>query len=297
MQVSKPGTLVVSFKNNSEGIRIMPNSEYFMNYQKNKWYTARMTVMCPQKDSFIETHLYNFKGVVPGDTTVQISQNMLLGVSTTWTTIDVPLYTHQAGAGYFQIYLKNYGGTTADVYVKDIEVVESMPEVMAAWRQPKINLKRYYTVIDRPELLWGIEGNCNKWLTNEEVLTMNNYTTMKLTGKIPNGGILTPGVNPGESFGLKSQIIMTKNTGDYNDFFMLACIGVQREGEYNFWEKGNHIISTCEFGELTDSADDDSQGYYYAGGTALNPYYQYQVITRRKNPGILMLRNPEFLTE
>lgn len=309
VQVPAPDTLQISFSSASEGFRIIPALGNFMDYQKGKWYKATMQARTLQNNNFVEAHLFNMKGVVPGDLHVEGSYNMVLGIGTTWTPIDGYLYVHQSGKGYPIIQLKNQGGTAADVILKDIAVIESEPPLAKLYNMEKKNHTRYYSQItsygykESPDLgsYWGIEGNSTvMWLSDRGLYgrfvdsTTGKYN-LKLTAIKEPGVLDTPFVTQGNPLGFRIRIIDSNLNQGYQDMFMMAAMGVQRDGEFNIWEKGNQILANYEFGQITDALDKESNGWHYIASQALNPYYQYQIISNTETGQRICLENIEFI--
>jgi len=304
--VPETGTLRVTLASGQSGCRIMPNLGNFVNYQKNTWYTAKMRVRASQSNSFVEAHLYNMKGIVPGDAHVEGNYNMVLGISTAWTLVEMPLYTHQAGSGYFQIYLKNPGATSTDVYIKDIQVVEETPTLAQPWNLEKISVYRPWTYqfqrFGTPTQYWGneIQGAVNLWSVDQQTQTLygnsSGINRIKITAVDTTTGIIsTPAAIPGGMVGMRARVSMTNLNRNYEDLFMMSCMGVQRPGEYNIWEKGNQILGLMEFGQVTDGEDTDSMGRHILAGNALCPYYQYQVQVKFSDLGLMELKDVAFL--
>jgi len=304
--VPETGTLRVTLASGQSGCRIMPNLSNFMNYQKNTWYTAKMRVRASQSNSFVEAHLYNMKGIVPGDAHVEGNYNMVLGISTAWTLVEMPLYTHQSGSGYFQIYLKNPGATSTDVYIKDIQVVEETPALAQPWNLEKTSVYRPWTYqfqrFGTPTQYWGneIQGAVNLWSVDQQTQTLygnsSGINRIKITAVDTTTGIIsTPAAIPGGMVGMRARVSMTNLNRNYEDLFMMSCMGVQRPGEYNIWEKGNQILGLMEFGQVTDGEDTDSMGRHILAGNALCPYYQYQVQVKFSDLGLMELKDVAFL--
>jgi len=305
VQVPAPDTLQISFSSASEGFRIIPALGNFMDYQKGKWYKATMQARTLQNNNFVEAHLFNMKGVVPGDLHVEGSYNMVLGIGTTWTPIDGYLYVHQSGKGYPIIQLKNQGGTAADVILKDIAVIESEPPLARLYNMEKKNHDRYYSILTNsfyPDIMnyWGFEGNAETfWINDRGIYGRFTQSTvanvLKMTAIKRPGVLHTPSVTPGNPIGMRTRVINSDLNIDYEDMFMMAAMGVQREGEFNIWEKGNQILASYEFGNVTDETDPDSQGWHYIANNALNPYYQYQIFAKTNYGNQIFLEDMEFI--
>lgn len=280
-QVTVPisGIMRVKFTSQNQGIKIMPALNLFRNYEKGKWYIARMKVRTDNKDSLVNTQLVHLKGVVPNDVHIEAAVNCISGLTTDWTLVETPIYTHQSGSGYFQIMLENQGDA-CNVYVKDLEWIEAKPGVMSLrGKSPEVKKEVVtdYYVLKQP---WSMDNqnahgiyDYNGFIITPKQQYTNDIT---LTSINEDYTVMTPGVPLGNSFGMKSQI--RNITGSADQFtFLMACMGVPEEGLYDISSKGTQIVASAEWGQLTDNDDPVSQGYHYLAGNALQPWYQFQV--------------------
>lgn len=297
-----------TFNNSSQGVKITPNLGKIPTYQQGYWYTARIRLFSPNAGNDMQALLYNYKGIVPADSHVDIAANIYFGVPTTWTWIEMPLYANQSGSGYPQIVLKSGSQGTTQIYLDQVQILSNDLNFITTPRAD-YRLGYGYRNFDSAAQLamgWSTTETYDSSVSKKPALsysglgqmimdfdgaTTSNLMGMKLTAINNASGIYTPEVTPGSPVGVYANV--SKGYGsfnDYNSIVLLGCYGVLSSGAYDFYSVGGQLIAAAEFGSISD-------GMHYVMGPARNPYYQFQFSTKSNQSGWLVFDEVEFINE
>jgi C1A family cysteine protease len=298
------------FNNSSQGMKITPSLSKISTYNKGSWYTARIRLFSPDTGNTMQALLYNYKGIVPDDSHVDITANIYFGIPTTWTWIEMPLYANKTGKGYPQIVLKAGSQSSTRIYVDQVQVLANDENFISSPRAD-YRLGYGYSSFDNAAVLamgWSTTESYTTSMTKKPALSFSGMgqmlmnfsgttTTdagmmgMKLTAKNNTSGVYTPAVNVGSQVGVLANV--SKGYGGfttYNSIVLLACYGVQSSGAYDFYSAGGQLIAAAEFGAISD-------GLHYTLAPARNPYYQFQFSTKSGLPGILVFDEVDLINE
>ena len=274
--------------------------------QSNTWYSARMRYFVSTPMNDLEAEMVIYRGI-PGDhPSIDIAGNVYFGSPTTWTWLEMPLYSHSTGPVYPQFRFK--GKTVPGiVYMKELQIIKAVPQLLGMPRYEVQEHYQYGAFSDIHQLSLG-------WVTTEtwfgasrtpQLSIVNNEVQMNFdvagelvlkgikltaTDNIP-GGIYTPGSNSGSDVGVKLD--MRKVSGTFNsqdDMVYCAIYGVPVKGSFNFRDYPGQLIAAAQFGILSD-------GPLYAISMGRNPYHQVQFCAKSYEPGVLGMSNVDFLRD
>jgi len=300
------GVVSFGFTGNTEGVKLTPNIDTMVSCDSGAWYTARIRVFSPNAGNTMEAQVYNFRGIIPSDSVVDLGANILFGVPTTWSWVDIPVYTTATGKGYPQIILKG-GSTSGTVYLQSVQYFKGTPSLMDTNRGNH-DLNYAYakpTTMDQLTTGWangelyGAETPTGVGFSFESSVLVLDYSGAsagnqkgsKVTAKKPAGGVYTGATLPGYQAGMKIQV--TKASGSFNTYnaiLLLACYGVQNEGGYDFWSTGGQLIASAQFGDI-------SNGWHYLAAPVRNPWQQFQFVTKNDQAGKIQVQEVDFLRD
>jgi len=300
------GLILLAFYTTQQVVKITPNLSNAVNYESNTWYIARMRVYSPHYASSIEGHLFHFCGIPGVDSTVDLSANILFGLTSTWTWIEAPLYATSSSQGFPQIIFKN-GNNLGNVFIDDIQIIKASPDIMDSGRG-NINYRFPYRFVD------SLSNLALGWSTTEPYPGLNylaslsassgklnvdfagagadmNQKGMKLTATKTTGGVITPVSNRDYEVGMKLYMNMESGIfNSYDSIILQACYGVPSDGSYDFWSVGGQLMASAQFGVLTP-------GYHYIIGRGRNPYHQFQFCAKNSQAGVLSFEDMDFIRD
>jgi hypothetical protein len=290
---SANGVAVFSFASTNEGIKATLALDKLIPYAANQWYIARMRVCAPENGSVQELSLFNYGGLaLPGAEHVDIAGHIYFGISSTWSWIETPLYTHETAPGYFQFFMKP--GAAGSIYVDEVQIIKAEPTLIGNIRK-RPDLQFFGGDFDTADdsTGWSEEnfadslpyssissGRCYVDFSNA---SSANIQGAKYTGLDGKGTILTPSTPKGKDIGLKMDL--AKEAGSFDSFqslVLLGLYGVEHNAEYTIAQAGDDLIAAAEFGRI-------SGGPYYLVGESRSAYHQFQVIVKNDAAGILSL--------
>ncbi len=294
-----------TFSNANQGIKMTPLFQHHNFYQSDSWYLARMKVAASVANNNAQVSLFHFNGIIPGNNRADVGANIYFGVPSTWTWIDVPLYTRSTGPGYPQI-LMTAGSSPVTIFIQEIQVLPMAPEII---KLPRANTLLHYngSVLTTQQALnqyWGTEQiNGSISLPALEFDTNNqlklNFTGAsssglkgaKFTATTTSGSIYTPPSIPGLPIGIKANIdLLSGNFTTYNSLAMLACYGVTSNGSYDFVSTPGQLIAVAQFGNIVD-------GWMYLSGTGRNGFHQMQFMAQNDATGMMAIQDVDYLRE
>jgi hypothetical protein len=272
----------------------------------NTWYAARMMYFVTTPMNDLEAEMVIFRGIPGESASVDIAGNVYFGSPTTWTWLEMPIYSHSTGLVYPQFRFK--GKTVPGIlYMKELQIIQAVPQLLEMARFDVQQHYQYGNFSDMHQLSLGW-ATTERWFGSPvvpQLSVVNNELQMnfdvagelvlkgmKLTAKDnhPNG-IYTPESMAGSDVGIKLN--MRKVSGTFNsqeDMIYCAVYGVPIEGSFNFMDFPGQLIATAQFGSLID-------GPLYAISMGRNPYHQVQFCAKSYNPGIVGISNVDFLRD
>ncbi len=302
---SLPGVIAFAFNGTSQGVKLTPSVSNMVDCLSDTWYTARIRVFSPNPGNSMEAQLYNFRGIIPADSTVDLGANILFGVPTTWTWIDIPIRTTNTGKGYPQIILKSSSiGTT---YLQSVQYFTGNPQLMEthgnkdahyAYSKPASYSQltsgwatgEIYGTETPVGVTFGFDGG-TLTLDYTGAATGNNQRGSKVTAKTPAGGIYTAPSNQGYQAGIKMNV--EKMSGSFNSYdaiLLLACYGVESNGGADFWSPGGQLIASAQFGDI-------SNGWHYLVAPVRRPWQQVQYMTKNSSTGKIKVMETDFIRD
>jgi len=299
--VSSDNVYLFNINSTTQGIKLTPKFSNMLPYLKDEWYIARMKVCSLTPGNNFEAHLFHINGLIPGSPDIDLTANIHFGISTNWTFIDAPLYTHSTGIGYPQIIFKT-GTSTGTIALGEIQVYKAAPLLMTTRSHPDLHYPAR-TFSSMSLLGWGwstTEGTVQFGIMsskfhlsfmNFDVATSGVQVGMKLTARGGGPGVYTPQSNPGAQVGMKADVSkMFGNFTTYGSLVLMACYGVPTSGSYDFWSPGGQLLASAQFGNITFDR-------HYVVGTSRNPYHQFQFMGMHNSLGILEFGDVDFLRD
>lgn len=301
------GVVRVQLNNAATGVKLTPKVASMIQGTQNQWYVARMRLCSNNIGNSAETHLFNFRGMIPADSHIDVGGNILFGVPSTWYWLEVPIYSNGTGLVYPQIIFKGSTSTTV-IFLQSVQLFKATPTLMSTTRSKHL-IDFAYKSSDSLEMLnlgWSttepfsgdINNRCGFEIHDNNV-HLNfagagsgaNLKGSKLTAKLPTGEIYTPLSTGGVEVGVRADVRVDSGTfNTYDSIFMLACYGVKSNMSYDFWSPGGQIIVSAEFGKITD-------GYHYVVGPGRNRYHQFQYSVKNDKSGLLEMREVDFMRD
>ena len=262
--------------------------------------------LCSDKtNNNIQFQALHFNRIIPASPHIDLAGNVLFGVPTTWTWIEVPLYTQETGIGYPQFIIKA-GSTNGTVYLGEIQIIQAKPSLIDNRGPHWLNYPyRTFLTYSRITKGWGKElldssvsgepvlsvDTFNEILVDYNSATTNTSLGSKFTAKNGQSGIYTPSHTAGRDIGMQLDLnLLYGNFNTYNALLTMICYGVRTDGSYDFLTPPGQIIGQGEIGRLT-------AGRHYAVGSGRNPYHQFQFSLKNDQPGILSANNIDFLLD
>lgn len=271
------GVLSFSFDSIASKVKGTLQFNQHLQFSANQWYRARMRIYSPQPGNSMEASLFNFNGIASSTAEhVDVAGQIFFGVPTTWSWMDVPLYTHAADSGYAQFALRGNG--EGFVYIDEIQLFKADPPVtktrcLSATSLPQGDFDEASDLEG-----WSLE-NASKDSTSLtiqqgqlEIYTANEF---KMTAINKRGGIYTPPTPVNQWVGLQMTLSSSSIFSNYKDFLIiLGLYGIQNQGQYEMGVPDSELLASAEFGKIKG-------GEYWVAGKALNPYHQIQLVIRK----------------
>jgi len=302
---SLPGIISFGFTGGSQGIKLTPQISNMVNCVSTTWYTARIRVCSPTPGNTMEAQLYNFRGIIPGDSTVDLGANILFGVPTTWSWIDIPIYTTSTGRGYPQIILK--ASAPGTIYLQSVQYFSAPPQIMSAvgnidsnyaYSEPSTisqlttgwATSEIYGAETPAGVAFGFDGGALT-LDYAGAATGNNQRGSKVTAKTAAGGIYTAAANPNYQAGMKMNVEKMSGTfNSYDAILLMACYGVASNGGADFWSAGGQLIASAQFGDI-------SNGWHYLVAPVRRPWQQVQYMTKNSSAGKIKVYEVDYIRD
>ncbi len=301
------GVISFGFVGNTQGVKLTPKIENMVSCDSDQWWTARVRVYSPNPGNSMEAQVYNFRGIIPGDSVVDLGANILFGVPTAWSWIDIPVYTTATGKGYPQIILKG-GSGSGTIYLQSVQYFQGVPILFDGNRGNHDSKYPYRKPSTMSQLssgwatgeMYGTETPTGLGFSIESsslvldysgAATGNNQKGSKITAKKPEGGVFTSQTVPGYQAGMKMKV--EKLSGSFNTYdaiLLLACYGVQSEGGYDFWSPGGQLIASAQFGDISD-------GWHCLAAPVRNSWQQFQFVTKNSQSGKIKVHEVDFLRD
>ncbi len=119
-------SLLLGFNGNTtQGVKITLSLALWTTYQSSQWYTARMKIFCPDIGNNLQGQIWNWRGVLGFDSTVNFSSSTINGIPSQWTWLETSLFTTDSGRGIPQMYFSSSSviSSTGTIYVKELQVI------------------------------------------------------------------------------------------------------------------------------------------------------------------------------
>jgi len=273
------GVLAFSFSSTVSKVKGTLQFNSHIQYAANQWYRARMRVYSPEAGNAIEASLFNFNGIACSTAEhVDVAGEIFFGVPTTWTWMDVPLYTHAADSGYAQFVLKGNG--EGKIYIDEIQLFKADP--------PIVNTRSLNTVAF-PQGDFDEAADIDKWsfedvLVNSTTISVSNgqleiltRDEFKMTALNDEGNIYTPGTPVNKWAGMKMTLSTSSIFRGYSKDYLIimGLYGIQNQGQYEMGVPESELFASAEFGRVQG-------GEYWVAGKAINPYHQVQMVLRNR---------------
>jgi len=277
------GVLAFSFSSTASKVKGTLQFDSHIQYAANQWYRARMRVYSPEAGNAIEASLFNFNGIASSTARhVDVAGEIFFGVPTTWTWMDVPLYTHAADSGYAQFVLKGSGEGL--IYIDDIQLFKGDPPIVNTRSLNKVSFQQGRFDEKTGLSLWAVETTMDSSIYPNIVdddMKINMYKNgLKMTALTEAGSIYTPSTPIDKWMGIQMALSCTSIYSRYppSNLILLGVYGVQNQGQYEIGIPFSELFASAELGKTQG-------GEYWVAGKALNPYHQVQLIIKGDYPG------------
>lgn len=295
------------FSGEQQGAKLTSRFDQMIPGAANQWFTLQAEVCAIRPHNTWEFQLYHYNETSEGDYRMDISTNILFGVSTIWSTVEIPLYANSSGRIYPQIIVKN-NGQSGTLLVRNIQLIKYLPNTMWDRYNPRYGYGYgVFTTFGS-----GIPG----WATDlpdASVVglpaitldTNNKQATLSFTGvssgvtskgikatanNAAPGTVWTPAGISGREVGVVLDFDLYGSFNTFGSLMLLAVYGVQNPGQFDFVTPPGQLMALAQFGKLIE-------GPQYLLAPGRNPYYQTQWIVKSDVPGDVVLKKADFIRE
>jgi hypothetical protein len=279
------------------------NLQSLIPFVPGQWYTARMRYSAAGAGlaGLSQAQIWIFSNIVNGTSHIDLATNITFKSNSTWTWLNIPVYSNQSGSGYAQMQFKPSGVLV--VNVDEVQIINAAPSLIGANRgcdKYGYAYGDFDTAADTTNG-WAIEGYNTTVATKPGISIAGGVATLSFTGSLvgtkwtasPSGGVVvTPAVSEiGKDVGIKYSV--TQQSGGFTNYNSLVAqwvYGVPTNGGLDFILTGGQLIGAAEFGGVTN-------GTHYTVGPSAQPYYQFQFGVKGDQSASIVIDNVDFISD